>query len=113
MLYVFHAGHLTDASNLLCGLNHDIGRAELHVILLKCLADSQEIRIAIEHLNWVQEKSPSMLQDICTGLLGALSSATCPDPILQFLQRIQDMFDFPYFEGYVVPTVNRFEAYQI
>lgn len=84
------------ASKLLCDLNHDIGRAESHVILLKCLADAREIPIAIEHLKCVQEKSPSMLQDICTGLLASLSSATCPEPMLQFLQRIQDVFDFPY-----------------
>lgn len=110
ILSLCREGHLRDASKLLCGLNHDIGHAESHVILLKCLADSQEIPIAIEHLKWVQEKSPSMLQDICTGLLAALSSATCPDPILQFLQRIQDVFDFPYFEGYVLPTVNRISS---
>lgn len=92
---VFRAGHLLAASELLRGLNNDIGRAESHVILLKCLADASEISIAIEHLRWVQDKSPSMLQDICTGLLASLSSATCPEPILQFLQRIQGVFDFP------------------
>nr|KYP44006.1 Pentatricopeptide repeat-containing protein At5g14080 family [Cajanus cajan] len=106
-------GHLTSASKLLCSLNHDIGHAESHVILLKCLADAQEIPIAIEHLKWVQEKSPSMLQDICTGLLASLSSATCPEPMLEFLQRIQDVFDFPYFEDYVPLMTNRCEGYQI
>ncbi|XP_027351947.1 pentatricopeptide repeat-containing protein At5g14080 [Abrus precatorius] len=81
-------GHFTAASKLLCNLNH-IAHAESHVILLKCLADAQELPIAIEHLKWVQEKSPSILQDTCTGLLASLSSAKCPEPILQFLQRIQ------------------------
>ncbi|KAK7336100.1 hypothetical protein VNO77_16631 [Canavalia gladiata] len=98
-------GQLMAASKLLCSLNLDIGHAESHIILLKCLADAQEIPIAIEHLKWVQEKSPSMLQDICTGLLASLSSATCPEPILLFLQRIQDVFNFPYFEGYVQPQI--------
>lgn len=95
MLYFLHAGHLLDASKLLCSLNHDIGHTESHVILLKCLAKAEEIPIAIEHLKLVQEKSPSMLQDICAGLLASLSSATCPDPILQLLQKKQDVFNFP------------------
>ncbi|XP_014523859.1 pentatricopeptide repeat-containing protein At5g14080 [Vigna radiata var. radiata] len=94
-------GHHMAASKLLCSLNHDIGCAESHIILLKSLSDAQEIPIAIEHLKWVQEKSPLILRDICTALLDSLSSATCPEPMLQFLQRIQNVFDFPYFEGYV------------
>jgi len=101
MLYVFQAGHLMAASKLLCSLNHDIGCAESHIILLKSLSDAQEITITIEHLKWVQEKSPLILKDICTALLDSLSSATCPEPMLQFLKRIQNVFDFPYFEGYV------------
>nr|XP_007161682.1 hypothetical protein PHAVU_001G089400g [Phaseolus vulgaris]ESW33676.1 hypothetical protein PHAVU_001G089400g [Phaseolus vulgaris] len=44
-------GHLMAASKLLCSLNHDIGCAESHIILLKSLSDAQEIPIAIEHLN--------------------------------------------------------------
>ncbi|XP_047182026.1 pentatricopeptide repeat-containing protein At5g14080 isoform X2 [Vigna umbellata] len=94
-------GHHMAASKLLCSLKHDIGCAESHIILLKSLSDAQEIPIAIEHLKWVQEKSPLILRDICTALLDSLSSATCPEPMLQFLQRIQNVFDFPYFEGYV------------
>ncbi|XP_045797264.1 pentatricopeptide repeat-containing protein At5g14080 isoform X1 [Trifolium pratense] len=85
-------GHLTAASKLLCSLSHDIGRAESHVILLKCLADAGQSPIAIQHLSWVQDKSPSMLQDICTGLLASLSVSKCPEPILQFLQRMQGVF---------------------
>lgn len=113
ILSLCRKGHLPDASKLLCSLNHDIGHAESHVILLECLADAQEIPIAIEHLKWVQEKSPAMLQDICSGLLASLSSAACPEPLLQFLQQIQDVFDFSFLEGYVPPTINRFEGYQI
>ncbi|BAT84776.1 Pentatricopeptide repeat-containing protein [Vigna angularis] len=94
-------GHHMAASKLLCSLDHDIGCAESHIILLKSLSDAQEIPIAIEHFKWVQEKSPLILRDICTALLDSLSSATCPEPMLQFLQRIQNVFDFPYFEGYV------------
>ncbi|CAI8612101.1 unnamed protein product [Vicia faba] len=82
-------GHLTAASKLLCSLSHNIVNAESHVVLLKCLADAREIPIAIEHLRWVQDKSPSILQDICTGLLASLSVSECPEPILQFLQRMQ------------------------
>ena len=107
MLYVSCAGHLMAASKLLCSLNHDIGCAESHVILLESLANAQEIPIAIEHLKWVQEKSPSILQDICTGLLASLSSATCPELILQFFQRIQ------YLEGYVQPMITMWEGYHI
>ncbi|XP_073222935.1 pentatricopeptide repeat-containing protein At5g14080 isoform X3 [Cicer arietinum] len=82
-------GHLSAASNLLCSLGHDIGRTESHIVLLNCLVDSNEIPIAIEHLRWVQNRSPSMLQDICTGLLASLSVSKFPEPILQFLQRMQ------------------------
>ncbi|CAL5191543.1 unnamed protein product [Lathyrus oleraceus] len=82
-------GRLTAASKLLCSLSHSIGHAETHIVLLKCLADAGEIPIAIEHLRWVQDNLPTMLQDICTGLLASLSVSKCPEPILQFLQRMQ------------------------
>ncbi|XP_061339104.1 pentatricopeptide repeat-containing protein At5g14080 [Gastrolobium bilobum] len=95
ILSLCRKGHLMAASKLLCSLNHDMGHAQSHLTLLKYLADAKEIPIAIEHLTWVQERSPSMVQDICAGLLASLSSATCPEPILQFLQRIPHMFDFP------------------
>lgn len=88
-MYVVYAGHLTAASKLLCSLSHSIGHAETHIVLLKCLADAGEIPIAIEHLRWVQDNLPTMLQDICTGLLASLSVSKCPEPILQFLQRMQ------------------------
>ncbi|KAH1077083.1 hypothetical protein GYH30_052550 [Glycine max] len=93
-------GHLMAASKLLWSLNHDIGCAESHVILLKSFANAQEFPIAIEHLKWIPEKSPLVLQDIFTGLLASLSSATCPELILQFFQRIQ------YLEGYVQPMIT-------
>ncbi|CAJ2642350.1 unnamed protein product [Trifolium pratense] len=82
-------GHLAAASKLLCSLSPEIGRAEPHIVLLKCLADARQSPIAIEHLRWVQDKSPAILQDICTGLLASLSVSKCPEPILQFLQRMQ------------------------
>ncbi|CAJ2652050.1 unnamed protein product [Trifolium pratense] len=82
-------GHLAAASKLLCSLSPEIGRAEPHIVLLKCLADARQSPIAIEHCRWVQDKSPAMLQDICTGLLASLSVSKCPEPILQFLQRMQ------------------------
>ncbi|KAE9584458.1 hypothetical protein Lal_00042744 [Lupinus albus] len=96
VLSLCRKGHYLDASKLLSDLNLHIGHAECHVILLKCLADTKEISIAIEHLKLVKEKSPLMLQDIYNGLLASLSSATCQEPMLKFLQRIQDVFDFPY-----------------
>jgi hypothetical protein len=92
MMCAFRAGHMTAASKLLCSLGHDIGRGESHVVLLKCLADTRQSPIAIEHLRWIQDKSPSMLHDICTGLLASLSVSKCPEPILQFLQSMQGVF---------------------
>ncbi|MED6217958.1 hypothetical protein PIB30_022576 [Stylosanthes scabra] len=95
-------GYLMDASKLLCNLNNDIENTEAHVVLLKCLAEAKEIPIAIEHLKWIKQKSPLMLQDICAGLLASISSATFPEPILELLQKIQDVFYFPnkgYLEG--------------
>ncbi|KAL1314602.1 hypothetical protein HN51_041415 [Arachis hypogaea] len=98
-------GYLMDASKLLCSLNNDIGNTEAHVVLLKCSAEAKEIPIAIEHLKWVQQKSPLMLQDICAGLLAFISSATFPEPILQLLQKIQD-FNFPN-KGHLEGCVHR------
>lgn len=76
------------ASKFICSLSHDIGGSESHVILLKCLADAREIPIALEHLKWIQQREPSILEDIRTGLLASLSSVSCPQSLLQFLQMI-------------------------
>ncbi|KAF7819392.1 pentatricopeptide repeat-containing protein [Senna tora] len=93
LLSLCKKGHLIAASKFICSLSHELGGAESHLILLKCLADSREIPIAMEHLKWVQERSPSMLEDIRTGLLASLSSVSCPQPILQFLQMIKETSD--------------------
>lgn len=92
-MHVFNAGHLTAASKFICSLSHEIGGVESHVVLLKCLADAREIPMAMEHLKMVQGRSPSELEDIRAGLLASLSSVSCPQSILQFLQMIKDRCD--------------------
>lgn len=92
-VYIVHicAGLFPAASNLLCGLTFDVAHSSSHVILLKYLADAGEVPIAIEHVNWVRETSPSMLQMIRTELSASLSSSSKPEPILQLLQKVQEI----------------------
>ena len=92
-LYV-HAGHFLAASKLLCSVTCDIRHSDSHVILLKCLADSREVPIAIEHIERVRKDSPSTLQVICTELLASLSSCSKSEAILQLLQAINEMSNF-------------------
>ncbi|KAI4350486.1 hypothetical protein L6164_004938 [Bauhinia variegata] len=94
ILSLCRKGHLMAASKLLCTLSPEIGRAESHIVLLKCLADARELPIAVKHLRWVQEKSSSMLQHIFTGLLESLSSTSCQQSMAQFVQSLQDTCDF-------------------
>lgn len=86
-----YAGLFPAASKLLCGLTYDIAHSSSHVILLKCLADAGEVPIAVEHIKWVRETSPSMLQMISTELLASLSSPSTPEPVLQVLQTVREM----------------------
>ncbi|XP_057984245.1 pentatricopeptide repeat-containing protein At5g14080 [Malania oleifera] len=90
ILHVCREGHFLDASKLLRGLPCDIGDSDSHVILLKCLADAREIPIAIEHIKWVGNTSPSMLEAISTELLASLSSSPRPELIQQLLQAMQE-----------------------
>lgn len=88
MCFMFHAGHFIAASKLLRDLTCDIGHSDSHIILLKCLADSREFPIAIEHIKWVEKSSPSTLQVIYAELSVSLSSKS--EPILQLLQTIPE-----------------------
>ncbi|KAM7268433.1 hypothetical protein ACFE04_010599 [Oxalis oulophora] len=78
------------ASELLCSLTFDIGHSDCHTTLLKCSADAGEQHIAIKHIKWISETSPSMLHVIANGISGSLSSSSKPDQILQLLQEIQN-----------------------
>lgn len=92
-IYVVHvcAGLFPAASKLLCGLTFDIAHSSSHVILLKYLADAGEVPIAIEHVKWVRETSPSMLQMISAKLSASLSSSSKPELILGLLQKVQEI----------------------
>lgn len=79
------------ASKLLCGISHDVTQSDSHVTLLKYLADAEEIPVAIEHIKWVRQTSPSMLQIISAELLASLSSSSRPEPTLQLLQTIREI----------------------
>ncbi|KAM5582047.1 pentatricopeptide repeat-containing protein [Rosa sericea] len=87
ILSLCKAGLFLAASRLLCRLSFDIAHSDSHVVLLKCLADAKEIPLAIEHINWVRQASPSMLQTI-SNELASISSSPTPEPILQLLQTI-------------------------
>lgn len=90
-LFVFYAGFFLDASKLLCGLSNDVAQSDSHVILLKYLADAKEIPVAIEHVKWVRQTSPSMLQIVSAELLASLSSSSRLEPTRQLVQTIQEI----------------------
>ncbi|CAK7328340.1 unnamed protein product [Dovyalis caffra] len=46
-------GQFLVASKFLCSLTHEGGHSDAHVVLLKCLADSKEIPIAVEHVKQI------------------------------------------------------------
>lgn len=83
-----YAGYFLVASKFLCDLSHDVGHLDAHVVLLKCLADSEEVPIAVEHVKQIRGNSPSILQVICTKLLAFSSSSSNPEPILRLLQAL-------------------------
>ncbi|CAB4275475.1 unnamed protein product [Prunus armeniaca] len=85
------AGFFLDASKLLCGLSNDVAQSDSHVILLKYLADAKEIPVAIEHVKWVRQTSPLMLQIVSAELLASLSSSSRLEPTRQLVQTIQEI----------------------
>lgn len=85
--FVLSAGLYPAASGLLCRLSFNVARSDSHVVLLKCLADAKEIPVAIEHIKWIRQASPSMLQTI-SNELASVSSSPTPEPISQLLQTI-------------------------
>lgn len=88
--YVIFAGYSSVACNLLHDCSYNIEQSNSHVILLKYLANSGEVSLAIEHIKWVGDNSPLMLDAICTELLASLSSSSKPDPVLQMIQAAQE-----------------------
>ncbi|XP_022939514.1 pentatricopeptide repeat-containing protein At5g14080 isoform X1 [Cucurbita moschata] len=94
ILCLCKAGHFLAASKLLRGLTSDIAHPDSHVTLLKGFADAGEVPLAKQHVEWVQETSPSMLSVISSELLAFLPSSPKADPILQILQTIQELSRF-------------------
>lgn len=83
-------GYSSAACDLLHDLSYNIEQSNSHVILLKYLADSGEVSLAIEHIKWVGDNLPLMLDAICTELLVSLSSSSKPDPVLRMIQAAQE-----------------------
>ncbi|XP_062105404.1 pentatricopeptide repeat-containing protein At5g14080 [Humulus lupulus] len=90
ILYLCKKGLFLAASELLCRLEYDPLHSDSHVILLKCLANAEEVPIAIKHMKWVQETSSSMLQVISAELSASVSSSPKPEPILQLLKATEE-----------------------
>lgn len=90
MISLCRRGHFLVATKLLHGLSSDLGHSDSHVILLKSLADAREVEMAIEHIKWIQESSPTMLQEISEELFASLSSSSYPEPILLLLHALQE-----------------------
>ncbi|KAI9177200.1 hypothetical protein LWI28_012251 [Acer negundo] len=83
-------GHFLAATKLLRGLASDIVHSDSHVILLKCLANAEEVQAAIEHITWIQGNSPSMLEVISNELLAPVSSYSQPASIVRLLKAVQE-----------------------
>ncbi|XP_060191350.1 pentatricopeptide repeat-containing protein At5g14080 [Lycium barbarum] len=83
-------GYLVPAMELLRDQSTDIAILDSHLILLKFLADAEAISLAVEHLKWIQGKSPMMHQALSNEILASISSSSKPDPILKLFQLMQE-----------------------
>lgn len=84
-------GSFQVASKVIRGLPpSDINNCNSHVILLKSLADAGEMKMAIEHIEWVRDSSPLKLPAISAELISSLSSSFKPEPVLQLLQLMRE-----------------------
>ncbi|KAJ8752541.1 hypothetical protein K2173_004829 [Erythroxylum novogranatense] len=90
VLNLCRKGQYLVASNFLSGLTYDIGHSDSHLVLLKHLAEAEEVPIAIDHLRRVHANSPSILREIVSELLAFLSSSSKPEPVLHLLQVMRD-----------------------
>lgn len=90
VLHLCGNGHFLAASKLLSSLAADIVSSRSHVVLLKCLADAEQIGIGIEHVKQIRETSLSMAEDISSQLSASLSSSLNPQPILNMLLALQE-----------------------
>lgn len=68
----------------------DIDNTNSHTVLLKSLADAGEMKMAIEHSEWIRATSPGKLPAISAELVASLSSALKSEPILQLLQVMRE-----------------------
>ncbi|KAF6137922.1 hypothetical protein GIB67_041795 [Kingdonia uniflora] len=83
-------GNYVSASKVIRSFAPNLENQYCHVVLLKTLADAGEVRMAMEHIQWVGEHSSSTLQAISTELIASLSCSLKPEPILQLLHWIQE-----------------------
>lgn len=74
---------------MLCGWYNDVKYANSHAMMLKCMADAGELALAIEHMKWASDNSPSVLHAVIAELLASLSSSTKPDLLGQIIQSVQ------------------------
>lgn len=83
------AGYLVPAMELLHDQSTDTAFLDSHLIFLKFLADAEEISLAVEHLKWIQGKSPLMHLAVSNEILASISSSSKPDPIFKLFQVMQ------------------------
>ncbi|KAF9601159.1 hypothetical protein IFM89_017107 [Coptis chinensis] len=79
-------GNSLAASRLIRGLPPDIIDHECHVVLLKGLSDSGDTGMALEHIQWVGDNSPSILKAVSAELVTSLSSSLKPGPVVQLIR---------------------------
>lgn len=88
-VYFVIAGYLVPAMELLRDQSSDITLLDSHLILLKFLANADEISLAVEHLKWIQGKSPLMHQALSNEILASIASSSKSDPIFKLFQVMQ------------------------
>ncbi|KAL3844782.1 hypothetical protein ACJIZ3_002185 [Penstemon smallii] len=81
-------GFFHQASELLRGFRCDKGSLESHLILLKYLADIEELALATEHIQWIAGKSHVLLNAVQSELTASLSSSLKPDSVLWLLEQV-------------------------
>ncbi|XP_042510273.1 pentatricopeptide repeat-containing protein At5g14080 isoform X1 [Macadamia integrifolia] len=90
VLSLCKGGHFVAASRVVRRIGPHPEISNSHVILLRCLVDAGEFKIAIEHVKWVRDTSPSILRAVFSELQASLTSSLNPEPILQLLSKIKE-----------------------
>ncbi|KAK4743831.1 hypothetical protein SAY87_010143 [Trapa incisa] len=93
IMHLLEGGKFTYASEVLRRVSCDISNLESHMRFLQYLAELKEVQIAIQHMEWLKETAPFMLQHVSSKLQVSLSSPTYRSAeVQQLITIIHDKF---------------------